>query len=504
MMNVDALSNLIYGFSVASTATNLLYCLVGCLIGTLVGVLPGLGPAAAISMLLPLTFGLDITGAIIMLAGIYYGAMYGGSTTSILVNIPGESASVMTCVDGYQMAKQGRAGPALGIAAFGSLIAGTLSVIGLMFLAPLLAEAALKIGPPEYFTLMMMSISLIAYLVRGSMAKALMIAFLGLILSTIGTDPVSARLRFVYDVTVLRGGLGIIPVLMGLFGVSEVLSSVGSKEVRSIVKTKIRNLFPSIQDWQDSSFPILRGTFLGFFLGILPGIGLSVPTFISYGLEKRLSKHPERFGRGAIEGVAGPEACNNAAAEGTFVPMLSLGIPPTASMALFLGALMLHGVQPGPLLIQENPGIFWGLIASMYIGNVFLVVLNLPLIAMWVQVLRVPYSYLFPLILLFCLVGAFTLNNQIGEVVIMLIFGCVGYLLRRFRYEAPPLIIGLILGPILEDSFRQSLILSQGSFSIFFIRPIAATFLSIGLFILLSRPLARFFSKKAPQVSRQS
>ncbi|OGP65153.1 MAG: transporter [Deltaproteobacteria bacterium RBG_13_47_9] len=483
---MEALQNILYGFSVALTPVNLFYCLLGCIIGTLVGVLPGLGPAAAISLLLPATFRLDITGAIIMLAGIYYGAMYGGSTTSILVNIPGETSSVMTCIDGYQMAKQGRAGPALGIAAFGSLIAGTISVIGLMLLAPILAEGALRFGPPEYFTLMIMSLSLTTYLARGSMVKALMMACLGLILGVIGSDPVTGKLRFVYNITVLRGGLGMVPVLMGLFGVAEVLSNIGSSENRAVVKTKIRGILPTVKDWKDSLPPIIRGSFLGFILAILPGVGLSIPTFLSYGMEKKLSKTPERFGTGAIEGVAGPEAANNGAAGGTFVPMISLGIPPNATMALLLGALMLHGVQPGPLLIQNRPEIFWGLISSMYIGNIILLILNLPLIAIWVQVLRVPYNYLFSMIFLLCLIGSYSLNNLVGDVAIMVIFGGIGYLLKYFRYEAPPLILALILGPIIEDSFRQSLTISEGSFSIFFTRPIAgvfllATLLSIGL-----------------------
>jgi putative tricarboxylic transport membrane protein len=496
---MDALTNLLYGFSVALTPINLLHCFVGCLIGTLVGVLPGLGPAGAISLLLPLTFRLDITGAIIMLAGIYYGAMYGGSTTAILVNIPGETASVMTCIDGYQMAKQGRAGPALGMAAFGSLIAGTLSVCGLIFLAPTLAEGALKFGPPEYFTLMVMSLSLVTYLTRGSMVKGLMMVCLGLILGVVGNDPVTAKLRFVYNITTLRSGLGLVPVLMGLFGISEVLFSVSSGENRTIIKTKVRNLLPSRRDWKDSSRPILRGTVLGFCLGILPGIGLSIPTFVSYGLEKRLSKHPERFGTGAIEGVAGPEACNNAAAGGTFVPMLSLGIPATASMALFLGALMIHGVQPGALLVQEHPEIFWGLISSMYIGNVILVILNLPLIAVWVQILRIPYTFLYPMILLFCLIGAYCLNNQASELIVMIIFGGVGYLLRYLNYEVTPLILAFVLGPMIEDSFRQSLTLSDGSFHVFLLRPIAGVFLLTTFATIGSKLWRHFISKNVRQ-----
>jgi len=500
---MEVIQSLIFGFSVALTPVNLLYCFLGCLIGTLVGVLPGIGPAAAIAILLPITFPLDVTGAIIMLGGILYGAQYGGSTTAILVNIPGESSSVMTCLDGYEMAKQGRAGAALGIAAFGSLIAGTLSLIGLMLLAPLLAEFALRFGPPEYCTLVIMSLSFITYLVRGSMPRALMMACLGLLLAQIGADPITAKMRFVYGINVLRGGLGIGPVLMGLFGISEVLASVGAMGGRSVVKTEIRRILPSRQDWKDSLAPILRGTGLGFFLGILPGIGLSIPTFASYALEKKLSRHPERFGSGAIEGVAGPEACNNAAAQGTFVPMLSLGIPPTATMALFLGALMMHGIQPGPLLIQDKPDIFWGLISSMYIGNIFLVILNLPLIFLWVQLLRVPYGYLFPTVLLFCLIGAYSLNNQVGEVAVMLFFGAVGYILKRLEYEITPLVIGVVLGPIMERAFRESLIISGGSFLIFVNRPIAAFFLVLSVIIVATR-LFRTLSNRLQGVLNSS
>jgi putative tricarboxylic transport membrane protein len=328
------------------------------------------------------------------------------------------------------------------------------------------------------------------------MIKGLMMCFLGLILGVIGSDPVTGKLRFVYDITVLRGGLGVVPVLMGLFGVTEVLSSIGTKEDQTVIESKIKGLLPNRQDWKDSLPPIFRGTFLGFFLGILPGIGLSIPTYIDYGMEKRLSKHPERFGTGVIEGVAGPEACNNASAAGSFVPMLSLGIPPNATMALFLGALILHGVQPGPLLIQNNPEIFWGLLASMYVGNIILVVLNLPLIAMWVQVLKVPYAYLFPMILLFCLIGSFSLNNMAGDVAIMVIFGGLGYLFRHFGYEAPPLILALVLGPILEDTFRQSLTIAGGSFAIFFQRPISVFFLAATFLILGSRLLRYAYKKR--------
>jgi putative tricarboxylic transport membrane protein len=421
----------------------------------------------------------------IMLCGLYYGTMYGGSTTSILVNIPGEASSIVTCFDGYQMACQGRAGPALGIAAFGSFIAGTVSVAGLMFLAPTLASFALKFGSPEYFSLMVMSMTLVTYLSQQSIIKGIMMAALGLILSVVGMDPVTAQLRFTYDILVLRDGLGIVPVVMGLFGVSEVLLNVGVRIDREVFKTKIKHLFPKRQDWKDSSMPIMRGSFLGFILGIIPGIGGIIPTFISYGLEKRLSKHPEQFGTGRIEGVAGPESCNNAAATGAFVPMLSLGIPANAITAILLGALAIYGVQPGPLLIREHPDLFWGVIASMYIGNAFLLILNLPLIPLWVMILRVPYMILYPLILLFCLIGAYTLNNNVGDVIIMSIFGVVGFLMKKFKFEPAPLVLALVLGPMLEDNLRQSLLISGGNFAAFFTRPLSAFFLIISLTILL-------------------
>ena len=482
---MEAVQGILGGLAVALTPQNLAFCFVGVLLGTLVGVLPGIGPAAAISLLLPSTLRIDPTSSIIMLAGLYYGVMYGGSTTSILVNIPGEAASVITCLDGYQMARQGRAGPALGIAAFGSFIAGTLGVIGLMLLAPGLASFALLFGAPEYFSLMVMSMTLVTYLSRGSLLKSLLMAVLGLILGTIGLDTVTAKPRFTYDILILRDGLGIVPVVMGLFGVSEVLLNVGLTISREILESKMTGLFPSRQDWKDSALPIARGSVQGFFLGIIPGLGTVIPTFLSYGLEKRLSRHPERFGTGAIEGVAAPEACNNAAATGNFIPMLSLGIPANAIMAILLGALTLYGIQPGPLLIREHPQLFWGLIASMYVGNVMLLILNLPLISLWVQVLRVPYGILYPLILLFCLIGAYSLNNHIGDVIIMWIFGLLGLLMKKLRFEAAPMVLALVLGPMLEDNLRQSLIISGGSFQVFVARPLSAAFLLVSLVTLL-------------------
>lgn len=482
---MDTIQSVLQGFAVALTIKNLAFAFAGVLLGTLVGVLPGIGPAAGISLLLPSTYHADPTASMIMLCGLYYGTMYGGSTTSILVNIPGEAASIVTCFDGYQMARQGRAGPALGIAAFGSFIAGTVSVVGLMFLAPTLASFALKFGSPEYFSLMVMSMTLVTYLSQRSMIKGIMMASLGLILSVVGMDPVTAKLRFTYDILVLRDGLGIVPVVMGLFGVSEVLLNVGVGIDREVFKTKIKHLFPTRQDWRDSSMPIVRGSFMGFILGIIPGIGGIIPTFISYGLEKRLSKHPEQFGTGRIEGVAGPESCNNAAATGTFVPMFSLGIPANAITAILLGALTIYGLQPGPLLVSEHPDLFWGVIASMYIGNVMLLVLNLPLIPLWVLILKVPYMILYPLILLFCLIGAYTLSNSVGDVIIMCIFGVVGIFMKKFQFEPAPLVLALVLGPMMEDNLRQSLIISGGNFAAFFTRPLSAFFLIVSLVILL-------------------
>ncbi len=482
---MEAIEGILQGFTVALTIKGLLFCFLGVLSGTLVGVLPGIGPAAAISLLLPSTLRADPASSMIMLAGLYYGAMYGGSTTSILVKIPGEAASVITCIDGHEMARQGRAGPALGIAAFGSFIAGTIGVIGLMLLAPLLASFALLFGAPEYFSLMVMAMTLVTYLSHGSKLKALMMAALGLMLGTIGMDSVTAKPRFTYDFLVLRDGIGIVPVVMGLFGISEVLLNVGATIDRSILKEKIKHLFPNKEEWKESAMPVARGSFLGFFLGVLPGLGPVVATFLSYGLEKRFSKNPEKFGTGMIAGVAGPEACNNAVATGNFVPMLSLGIPANAIMAILLGALTIYGIQPGPLLIKEHPDIFWGLVASMYVGNVMLLVLNLPLIPLWVQVLKVPYGILYPLILLFCLIGSYSLNNNVGDVIVMWIFGVLGFLMKKFQFEPAPLVLALVLGPMLEENLRQSLIISAGSFVLFFTRPLSAVFLAVSSIALI-------------------
>jgi putative tricarboxylic transport membrane protein len=482
---LENLNGLLNGFTVALSLTNVLYCFCGCVLGTLVGVLPGIGPAAAIALLFPTAMHIDPVGAIIMLAGIYYGAQYGGSTTSILLNIPGEATSVVTCIDGYQMARKGRAGAALGISAFGSFIAGTIATVGLVFFAPLLANVALKFGPPEFFTLTLMCLTMVTYLTKGSFIKAFMMVPLGLILASVGMDPHSGTFRFAYGSLTLRDGLGVVPIVMGLFGISEVLINVGTPVQRTFLKTRIKGLFPTLKDWKDSKWPMLRGTLLGFCVGVLPGLGLA-STFISYGLEKRISKHPERFGTGTIEGVAAPESCNNASSQASFIPMLSLGIPTNVIMAMILGALMVYGIAPGPLLVKEHPDLFWGLISSMYIGNCMLLVLNLPLIPLWVQILKIPYSYLFPTILIFCVIGSYTLNNNIGDVIVMFVFGIAGYLMKRFDFEAAPLVLALILGPLLEDNLRQALLISRGSFWIFINRPISAAFLIASFLIIVS------------------
>lgn len=497
---MESLNALLNGFSIALTLTNIIYCLIGCLLGTLVGVLPGIGPAAAIALLFPTAMRINPIGAMIMLAGIYYGAQYGGSTTSILLNIPGEATSVVTCLDGYQMARNGRAGPALGISAFGSFIGGTLAIMGLVLLAPLLANAALKFGPPEFFSLTVMCMTMVTYLSKGSFIKALMMVPLGLILATVGMDPHTGTFRFTYGTLTLKDGLGIVPIVMGLFGISEVMINVGTPIQRTFLKTKIKDLFPSLQDWKDSKFPILRGTLLGFIVGALPGMGLSA-TFLSYAFEKKVSKHPEKFGAGTIEGVAAPETCNNASSQAAFIPMLSLGIPTNVIMAMLLGALMVYGITPGPLLLRDHPDLFWGLISSMYIGNVMLLVLNLPLIPVWVQILRIPYSYLFPAILIFCIIGSYSLNNNIGDVIVMAVFGVVGYLMKRFDFEAAPLVLALILGPLLEDNLRQALLISKGSFKIFFTRPISASFMIVSILILASSLLRLRPKVKVEEVS---
>ena len=483
---MDILNHILFGFGVALQPVNLLFCFIGVLIGTLVGVLPGLGPVAAISLLLPATFHAPPVASIIMLSGIYYGAMYGGSTTSILVNIPGEAASVVTCLDGYQMARRGRAEAALGISAFGSFIAGTLGVIGLAFMAPPLAAMALKFGPPEYFSLMVLGLTVLTFLAGGSMLKSLMMACFGVVVGNVGLDLITAQPRFTFGLDVLLDGVGLVPVVMGLFGISEVLLNVEEKlSEREIFKTEFKGLLPTLQDWKDSIWPILRGSGLGFFLGILPGGGAVISSFVSYGVEKKVSKHPEEFGKGAIAGVAGPESANNSATAGAFIPLLTLGLPSNAVMAILLGALMIYNMPPGPRLITAHPNLFWGVITSMYIGNVMLLILNLPLIGLWVKILKIPYPILFPLILLFCLIGAYSLNTNPVEIGLMLIFGVLGYLMKKFKYDGASLVLAMVLGPLMDNSLRQSLLMSGGSGMIFFTRPICLVIFGTVAIILL-------------------
>ena len=479
------IDSLLLGFGVALQPINLLACFIGVFVGTLIGVLPGIGPVTAMSLLLPVTLAMAPATGIIMMAGIYYGSMYGGSTTSILVNIPGEAASVVTCLDGHEMAKRGRAGPALGIAAIGSFIAGTFAIVALMLVAPTLARWAIAFGPAEYFSLMVLGLTLLAFLTQGSIAKALLMACCGLILGLVGTDIINGNQRLTFGRLELLDGIGIVPVVMGLFGVAEILSNLERSLEREVVRARIGNLWPSRADWAASRWPIARGTVLGFFVGTLPGGGAVISSFASYALEKKLSRTPERFGQGAIEGVAGPEAANNAAAGGAFIPLLTLGIPPNVIMALLLGAFIIHGIQPGPLLMVQKPDVFWGVVASMYIGNVMLLILNMPLIGMWVQVLKVPYRLLFPLILMFCIVGVFASNSAVFDVFVMVFFGVLGYLMRKFGYEPAPLVLAFVLGPMLENNLRKALILSQGNFMTFVERPISAVCLAFAAAALI-------------------
>jgi len=492
---LQTLEYLLYGFSVALQPTHLFFCFIGCLLGTLIGVIPGLGPVAAISMLLPVTFQIEPTSAIIMLAGIYYGAMYGGTTTSVLVNVPGETASVVTCLDGYQMARQGRAGAALGIAAFGSFIAGSIGLIGLMVIAKPLSSLALQFGPPEYLAIILVGFTFVAYLSQGSMLKAVMMACLGLMLSMIGLDPITSQQRMTFGVLNLYEGLGIAPMTMGLFGFSEVLRNLEGNQNNPLIKTKISELFPTRQDWLQARWAIVRGTIIGFFMGLLPGGGPVLSTFISYGMEKRIARDPSRFGKGAIEGVAAPEAANNSAASTSFIPLLTLGIPPNVILAVLFGAFLIHGIRPGPFLLNDHPDIFWGLVSSMYLGNVMLLFLNLPMIPLWIQILKIPSRFLYPLILLFCVIGAYSINNSVFDVGVMIAFGVAGYLLKKFGYEGAPLILAFVLGPIFEINLRRSLLMSQGSFAVFFTRPLTVAALLVCI-SLIGLSLYQFISQR--------
>ena len=490
---MDIFHNLVIGFTVAASPINVLYCFIGVILGTLIGVLPGIGPVATIAMLLPITFNLNPVAALIMLAGIYYGAQYGGSTTAILVNIPGESSSVVTCLDGYQMARQGRAGPALAIAAIGSFFAGCVATLAIAVAAPPLAEVALKFGPAEYFSLMVFGLVAATVLAHGSLVKAIAMVVWGLLLGIIGTDVNSGVLRFTFDIPELSDGIGFVIVAMGMFGTAEIIGNLELKDKREIFTSKVTHLYPTKQDLKDSWGAILRGTALGSALGILPGGGALLASFGAYTLEKKVSKHPERFGKGAIQGVAGPESANNAGAQTSFIPMLTLGIPGNAVMALMIGALMIQGIAPGPQVMNEKPQLFWGLIASMWLGNLMLVVLNLPLIGMWVKLLTVPYRYLYPSILVFMAIGVFSLSNNAFDVLIMAVFGILGYICVKLECEPAPMILGFILGPLMEENLRRAMLLSRGDPSVFFTKPISAAFMiaSVILLVIVALPAIR-------------
>jgi putative tricarboxylic transport membrane protein len=497
---MDVFHSIGLGLSIILTPSNLFFCFVGCFVGTLVGVLPGIGSTGAVALLLSFTFKMPAVTSIIMLAGIFYGAMYGGSTTSILVNIPGEAASVVTCIDGYQMARQGRAGRALGIAAIGSWVAGTGGVVLLMILAPPLARFALRFGPPEFFALIFFALTLVAYLSPTSMIKSFLMVATGMLISTVGIDTDSGLQRFTFGVKELYDGVGLIPIIMGLFGVGEILVNLEETLKRSIFKTQIGGLLPDKKDLKDSAIPIIRGSLLGFFIGVLPGCGASICSFVSYSVEKRFSKHPEKFGKGAIEGVAGPESANNSACAGAFIPLLTFGIPTTPTMALLLGAFLIHNVIPGPLLIQNNPDVFWGVVLSMYVGNLMLLILNLPLISIWVKLLRVPYAILFPLILFLCLIGVYANNGSLFDMNVMIIFGLIGYLMRKTGFDAAPLIFAYMLCPLLEEAFRRALLISSGDLFIFFKRPISAILLSLTFLFIIS---SIFSSKKRRRLAEK-
>jgi len=479
-------TGLLLGFEVAFNPVNLLWCLIGSVLGTAVGVLPGLGPAATIALLLPISMkmGSPVT-AIILMAGIFYGAMYGGSTTSILLNLPGEAASVVTCIDGYQMARKGRAGPALGVAAIGSFVAGTFGVIGMTVMAPPLAEFALKFGPPEYFSLTVLGLLLATYLAGDSPLKGLTMAILGLILGSVGLDPLSGAVRFDFGIPDLQSNIDFVTIAMGLFGVGEILINLEQTEAASILTTKIKNVFPTMVDLARSGWAMVRGSVIGFGVGILPGGGAVLSSLISYALERKISKHPEEFGHGAIEGVAGPEAANNAAASSSFIPLLTLGIPGNASTAMIFAALLIHGITPGPFMLKEHAGVFWGVIASMYIGNVMLLILNLPLVGMWAQLLRVPYAFMAPMVMVLTLVGVYSVNNSVFDIWVMLVMGVFGYLARKLKFDLGPLLLAFVLGPIMERSLRQALLMSHGSFGIFFLRPISGALMMVAILFVL-------------------
>jgi putative tricarboxylic transport membrane protein len=492
----DTLLSLAHGFGIAFMPNNLWYAFLGCLVGTLVGVLPGIGPLSGISILLPVTFGLNATEAVIMLAGIYYGSQYGGSTTSILMRIPGEASSVMTCIDGNAMAKKGRAGAALCIAAVGSFVAGTFGIVMLTMIAPPLASIAVKFGPPEYTALLIMGLIFLAYMSSTSRVRTLLMACIGLMLGMIGIDNMTGHFRYSFDLAELGDGIGIVPVAVGLFGLGEILSTPSHKVIGEVIAPKFRELLPTAKEWRAAYWPIARGSVLGFIIGIIPGSAHIISSFLSYALERRISKNPGEFGKGAVAGVAGPESANNSASTGAFVPMLALGIPTGPITAVLIGALMIHGVPAGPQLVTEHRDLFWGFVASMYVGNLMLLLLNLPLVGLFVSVLRIPYGYLYPLIIMFCIVGVYEVNHSIVDVWIMLIMGVLGYALRKFDFDPAPLVLGLVIAPIFEQSLRQSLIMSNGDYLIFFSRPISAGLMAVCVLLLALSAFAFMLKRK--------
>jgi putative tricarboxylic transport membrane protein len=482
---MELFHNLIFGFSVALSLQNLLYCFIGCLVGTLIGVLPGIGPMATLAMLMPLTFNVPPVPAMIMLAGIYYGAMYGGSTTSILVNLPGETASVVTCIDGYQMARQGRAGPALAISAIGSFFAGTLCTLVIALFGPPLAEIALKFGSHEYFSLMLMGLVAAAVLAHGDMVKSLAMMVLGLLLGIVGSDVSSGIKRFCFGFYELADGIGVVIIAVGVFAIGEIVSNLGEIEEGEVFTSKVKSLFPTKEDLRQSFGAILRGTGVGAFFGVLPGTTPSIASFSSYMLEKKIARDPSRFGHGAIEGVAGPEAANNADAQCKFIPMLTLGIPASGTMALMLAALMIYGITPGPGVMTAQPDLFWGLIASMWIGNLMLLVLNLPLVGLWVSLLKIPYRMLFPAIMVFCSIGIYSVNNSSFDIYLMAIFGILGVVWRLLECSPIPMMLGFVLGPMVEENLRRAMQISRGNPLVFFTRPISLGFILATVLILI-------------------
>ena len=494
---MELFNNLVFGFSVALTWQNLWFCFIGCFLGTLIGVLPGIGPLATIAMLLPITFNVPPVAALIMLAGIYYGAQYGGSTTAILVNLPGETSAVVTCLDGYQMARQGRAGPALAIAALGSFFAGTVCTLIIALFGPPLAEVALKFGAPEYFSLMLMGLVAAAVLAGDNITKALAMVVMGLLLGIIGTDVNSGMARYSFGIPELTDGIGFIVIAVGVFAIGEIVLNLGDPEERAVFTNKVTGLMPTKKDLKDSFWPIVRGTGIGAFLGVLPGTGPAIASFSSYMVEKKLAKDPSRFGKGAIEGVAGPESANNADAQCKFIPTLTLGIPASAVMALMLGALTIQGIAPGPQVMTQKPDLFWGLVASMWIGNAMLVILNLPLIGLWVMLLKVPYRLLFPAIMAFSCIGIYSVNNSPFELYLTALFGIIGLAWAKLDMPPAPMLLGFVLGPLMEENLRRALLISRGDPTVFFTRPISLGFMIATVLILVVMILPAVRAKRA-------